>query len=30
MSLKIINTPDLLPFVASMMNEYEVIGPVAE
>jgi formate hydrogenlyase subunit 6/NADH:ubiquinone oxidoreductase subunit I len=28
MSLKIINKPDLMPFVSSMMGEYEVIGPV--
>lgn len=28
MSLKIINKPDLMPFVANMMSEYEVIGPV--
>ncbi len=29
MSLKIINQPDLLPFIERMMNDYEVIGPVA-
>ncbi|MBI5030900.1 MAG: 4Fe-4S dicluster domain-containing protein [Chloroflexi bacterium] len=29
MSLKIINKEDVLPFVASAMKEYEVLGPVA-